>query len=182
MFSTLQIVLNGQGKNFCAGIDIASLEADFVNPSADATCPARAREKLLHKIKSSQDTINAIEECRWPVIAAVHGTHDCLCLNATGHASCCLAFLAVCCRHCVMQTTPTISAASITCGVAVLQHRCMLWSWSRHHYSLRHSLCYSISLFLCQGKLAGWHTICQCCRSLFFIFFTSFCEIYTVLQ
>lgn len=73
MDDVFAIILNGQGKNFCAGIDIASLEADFVNPSANATCSARAREKLLHKIKSSQDTINAIEECRWPVIAAVHG-------------------------------------------------------------------------------------------------------------
>lgn len=68
-----KIVLNGQGRNFCAGIDIASLEADFVNPNADAKCPARARERLLHKIKSSQNTITSIEQCRWPVIAAVHG-------------------------------------------------------------------------------------------------------------
>ncbi|DBB17125.1 TPA: hypothetical protein ACH3X3_014203 [Trebouxia sp. C0006] len=67
------VVLTGQGKNFCAGIDIGSLEADFVNPSANAKCPARARERLLYKIKSSQNTISAIENCRWPVIAAVQG-------------------------------------------------------------------------------------------------------------
>ncbi|KAL0039731.1 hypothetical protein WJX77_006336 [Trebouxia sp. C0004] len=37
------------------------------------TGQARARERLLHKIRSSQDTISAIENCRWPVIAAVQG-------------------------------------------------------------------------------------------------------------
>ena len=78
MLSTLtfvwqQIVLSGEGKNFCAGIDTASLEADFVTPSTTAQCPARARERLLHKISSSQHTITAIEKCRWPVIAAVQG-------------------------------------------------------------------------------------------------------------
>ncbi|KAL3134010.1 hypothetical protein ABBQ32_008448 [Trebouxia sp. C0010 RCD-2024] len=67
------IVLGGEGKNFCAGIDTASLEADFINPSTTAQCPARVRERLLHRIKSSQHTINAIELCRWPVIAAVQG-------------------------------------------------------------------------------------------------------------
>ena len=69
-----QIVLSGEGKNFCAGIDTASLEADFIRPSTTAQCPARARERLLHKINSSQHTITAIEKCRWPVIAAVQGT------------------------------------------------------------------------------------------------------------
>ena len=71
--SDWQIVLGGEGKNFCAGIDTASLEADFVKPSTTTQCPARARERLLHKIKSSQHTITAIEKCRWPVIAAVQG-------------------------------------------------------------------------------------------------------------
>ena len=68
-------MLSGEGKNFCAGIDTASLEADFVKPSTTAQCPGRARERLLHKIKSSQHTITAIEKCRWPVIAAVQGTY-----------------------------------------------------------------------------------------------------------
>ena len=77
----LQVFLTGQGKNFCAGIDIASLEADFVSPSANAKCPARARERLLHKIESSQNTISAIENCRWPVIAAVQGPHAAIILS-----------------------------------------------------------------------------------------------------
>lgn len=78
-----QIVLSGEGKNFCAGIDTASLEADFINPSTTAQCPARARERLLHKIKSSQHTITAIEKCRWPVIAAIQGgsTMQCKSVN-----------------------------------------------------------------------------------------------------
>ena len=66
-----QIVLTGEGRNFCAGIDTASLKifADFGKEG----CPARGREQLLHHIKQYQDTITSVERCRWPVIAAVHG-------------------------------------------------------------------------------------------------------------
>lgn len=66
-----QVVLTGEGKNFCAGIDTASLSvfADF----GKEECPARGRERLLHRVKQYQDTITSIEQCRWPVIAAVHG-------------------------------------------------------------------------------------------------------------
>jgi enoyl-CoA hydratase len=64
------IILSGEGKNFCAGIDLQLL----MNASQfDAKCEARKREQLRDFIIHLQDCITAIEKCRKPVIAAIHG-------------------------------------------------------------------------------------------------------------
>ncbi|XP_076946386.1 delta(3,5)-Delta(2,4)-dienoyl-CoA isomerase, peroxisomal-like [Bidens hawaiensis] len=66
------IILSGKGKHFCAGIDLkslTSLTAD-VNASSDR---GRSAEKLRRQIKFMQDAITAIENCRKPVIACIHG-------------------------------------------------------------------------------------------------------------
>jgi enoyl-CoA hydratase len=64
-------VLRGAGTQFTAGIDLAllaGLAAEIADP-----CDGRAREKLRRLILDMQDTITAIERCRKPVLAAIHG-------------------------------------------------------------------------------------------------------------
>lgn len=38
-----------------------------------SSCMGRQREKCRREVKEMQDAFNAFEECRKPVIAAVHG-------------------------------------------------------------------------------------------------------------
>ncbi|KAG8472289.1 hypothetical protein CXB51_034330 [Gossypium anomalum] len=64
------IVLSGSGNHFCGGIDLKSLAAIADDNSGDQ---GRTRERLRRKIKFMQDAITAIERCRKPVIAAIHG-------------------------------------------------------------------------------------------------------------
>lgn len=65
------IVLSGEGKHFCAGIDLAML----MNVSQfSETCEGRKREQLREFIQILQDCISSIEKCRKPVLAAIHGS------------------------------------------------------------------------------------------------------------
>jgi enoyl-CoA hydratase len=65
------VVLRGAGRHFTAGIDLAMLEG-LAGRIRDED-GARGREKLRRLILDLQDTLTAIERCRKPVIAAVHG-------------------------------------------------------------------------------------------------------------
>ena len=47
-----QVVLTGQGRNFCAGIDFSALEV--VTHVLDPGCPGRERERLLRSIQRWQ--------------------------------------------------------------------------------------------------------------------------------
>lgn len=65
------IVLSGAGKHFCAGIDLKTLTSisdQFV--SGDR---GRAGEKFRREIKELQEAVTAIERCRKPVVASIHG-------------------------------------------------------------------------------------------------------------
>ncbi len=64
------IVLSGNGKHFCAGIDLELLMnvAQF-----SQKCEGRKREQLRKKVLELQAPINAIEQCSKPVLAAIHG-------------------------------------------------------------------------------------------------------------
>ncbi|MCR9290824.1 MAG: crotonase/enoyl-CoA hydratase family protein [Bacteroidetes bacterium] len=64
------IVLTGEGKHFCAGIDLETLMG--IQQYGTIKCEARKREKLRKFILNFQATITAIEDCRKPVIAAIH--------------------------------------------------------------------------------------------------------------
>lgn len=64
-------ILRGAGEHFTAGIDLALL-AGLRELVADS-CAARAHEKLRRVILDLQDVLAAIERCRKPVIAAIHG-------------------------------------------------------------------------------------------------------------
>ncbi len=64
------IVLTGEGKNFCAGIDLATLMD--MQRFGGKKCDGRKREYLRQFILKLQGTITAIEKCRKPVLAAIH--------------------------------------------------------------------------------------------------------------
>lgn len=65
------IVLSGNGKHFCAGIDVAMLAQ--VAPFGSKECPGRTREKVRKSVLKLQAPITAIEKCSKPVLAAIHG-------------------------------------------------------------------------------------------------------------
>ncbi|KAG2276849.1 hypothetical protein Bca4012_060680 [Brassica carinata] len=65
------IVLSGAGKHFCSGIDLASLSS--ISGQSSSGDRGRSSEHLRRRIKSMQAAITAVELCRKPVIAAVHG-------------------------------------------------------------------------------------------------------------
>ncbi|MGB7338414.1 MAG: crotonase/enoyl-CoA hydratase family protein [Phototrophicaceae bacterium] len=64
------IVLSGEGKNFCAGIDLemfAGMAQQF-----DTKDEGRKREAMRDNVHRLQAPVNAIENCRKPVLAAIH--------------------------------------------------------------------------------------------------------------
>lgn len=64
-------VLRGAGPCFTAGIDLELL-GSVRHEIADA-CDGRMREKLRRLILDLQDSLTALERCRKPVLAAIHG-------------------------------------------------------------------------------------------------------------
>ena len=64
-------IISGVGKHFTAGIDLALLAS--LRDMAKNDCAGRMREKLRRIILNLQDTLSSIEQCRKPVIAAIHG-------------------------------------------------------------------------------------------------------------
>ncbi|ERN06255.1 hypothetical protein AMTR_s00016p00201290 [Amborella trichopoda] len=64
------IILASNGDHFCSGIDILSLKSLQNQQTQDQ---GRAREALRRAIKEMQSAITAIELCRKPVIASIHG-------------------------------------------------------------------------------------------------------------
>jgi enoyl-CoA hydratase len=64
-------IINGEGANFCAGIDLNMMMA--LGKQIEDPCDARTRENLRRVILDLQDTLTAVERCRKPVIAAIHG-------------------------------------------------------------------------------------------------------------
>ena len=64
-------VIAGNGAHFTSGIDLTMLAglADYVHDD----CEGRKREKLRRVIVDLQDTLNSVERCRKPVLAAIHG-------------------------------------------------------------------------------------------------------------
>jgi enoyl-CoA hydratase len=65
------VVLSGAGKHFCAGIDLSLLSS--IMSKNDTGCTAKMQEKLRSKIIALQNTVNTIENCSKPVIAAIKG-------------------------------------------------------------------------------------------------------------
>lgn len=63
------VVLSGEGKHFCAGIDLEM----FGGLGLQGEDVGRQAESLRQLILKLQDSFNAFERCRKPVITAIHG-------------------------------------------------------------------------------------------------------------
>ena len=61
------VIVRAEGKSFTVGLDLAEAGAMLGDGSASQ------REDLKRWIKRLQDNISAVERCRKPVIAAIHG-------------------------------------------------------------------------------------------------------------
>ncbi len=63
------IVLSGEGKLFCAGID---LELLMSVKQLEQVAAAERTAKLYSLVRNLQDSVTAIENCQKPVLAAIH--------------------------------------------------------------------------------------------------------------
>ncbi len=64
------VVLSGSGKHFSAGIDLSLLAQAASDMHSDI---GRKAEAIRRKVLRLQASFNAVEACRKPVIAAIHG-------------------------------------------------------------------------------------------------------------
>ena len=64
------IILAGEGKHFCAGIDLELLMS--ISRLKDISCHGKRSEKVREIIVTLQQTVTVIEECSKPVLAAIH--------------------------------------------------------------------------------------------------------------
>ncbi|MEZ5790724.1 MAG: crotonase/enoyl-CoA hydratase family protein [Nitratireductor sp.] len=64
------LVISGNGRHFTGGMDLASFNDIAKLTTHEAGRAAYALRKLILQL---QDTFNALEEARFPVIAAIHG-------------------------------------------------------------------------------------------------------------
>ena len=70
--SSRVIVVSSTGKHFCAGMDI-SVFTDGGLEDDDDVETGRARANFRYKVLHLQDTFNAFERARMPVLAAIQG-------------------------------------------------------------------------------------------------------------
>jgi enoyl-CoA hydratase len=63
------LVISGEGRNFCAGMDISVFSSGAILPTETA-----AQRQAFHQAaRELQDALTMLEKVRFPVIAAVHG-------------------------------------------------------------------------------------------------------------
>ena len=94
------VVLAGEGRHFCAGIDISVL-AHLGGQVAQAGCASRGAEHVLAFVEHAQAAFNALEALRVPVIAAVHGA--CVGAGVDMIAACDLRLAAADARFCIKE-------------------------------------------------------------------------------
>ncbi len=70
--SILVAIIAGEGKDFCAGIDLLDMGTE-IPTLKDWDLSAQGKLKLFRAIFPLQDTMSCIEKCSKPVICAIHG-------------------------------------------------------------------------------------------------------------
>jgi len=105
-------ILQAEGKLFTAGIDLQMMMG--MSDQIQNDCEARMRENLRQVILDLQDTLTALERCRKPVLAAVHGA----CIGGGIDLVCCADM-----RYCSSDATFSIKEIDIgmTADVGTLQ-------------------------------------------------------------
>ncbi|OIN91701.1 MAG: 2,4-dienoyl-CoA reductase [Comamonadaceae bacterium CG1_02_60_18] len=105
-------VLQGAGKLFTSGIDLQMMMG--MGDQIQNDCEARMRENLRGLILDLQDTLTALERCRKPVLAAIHGA----CIGGGIDLICCADM-----RYCSSDATFIIKEIDIgmTADVGTLQ-------------------------------------------------------------
>lgn len=76
------VILAGNGKHFCAGLDLGAFATVLQSTSTE---PARRAEQLRRTVLRLQGNLTAIERCRVPVLAAIHST----CIGGGVDMTCC---------------------------------------------------------------------------------------------
>ncbi len=76
------VILAGNGKHFCAGLDLAMFAG---GQGGDTQDPGRGAEQFRRLALQLQDNLTAIEKCRVPVLAAIHYT----CIGGGVDMTCC---------------------------------------------------------------------------------------------
>ncbi|HSU34382.1 MAG TPA: crotonase/enoyl-CoA hydratase family protein [Propionibacteriaceae bacterium] len=71
--SVRAVVLTGSGANFCFGLDLAAYAGLWGSMLAEDGGLARPRTKLHDQVRTMQSALDAIAECRKPVVAAISG-------------------------------------------------------------------------------------------------------------
>ncbi len=73
--SVRAIVLSGEGKHFCSGMDLSVFSGndDLSGSGAGSGHRSRRNERQRGLILKLQETFSALEECRVPVLAAIQG-------------------------------------------------------------------------------------------------------------
>jgi len=66
------VILRGEGKSFCSGIDLGVLMALRGLPEQKG-CPAEGREALMNVVERFQKIFQLPEQCHAPVVALTHG-------------------------------------------------------------------------------------------------------------
>jgi enoyl-CoA hydratase len=66
------VILASTGKHFTAGMDLSVFAGQGVTPAGSSE-PGRVREALRRTVLELQDSFNALEQIRMPVLAAIQG-------------------------------------------------------------------------------------------------------------
>ena len=105
-------VLRGEGKQFCAGIDLEMMMG--LGQQIQDDCDGRTRENLRRVILDLQDCLSSLERCRKPVLAAIHGA----CVGGGIDLVCCADM-----RYCSSDATFSIKEIDLgmTADVGTLQ-------------------------------------------------------------
>jgi len=64
------LVISGEGKHFCSGMDLAVFSSGAIKRPKEA---ARRNEHLRQVVLQLQSIISSVEQVRFPVLAAIHG-------------------------------------------------------------------------------------------------------------
>jgi len=101
------VVLAGEGKHFCAGVDISLLES-LLALGTETGCAAEARDRIRREMLRLQSNVTALEQLSIPVIAAVHGA--CIGAGVDLIAACDLRYATCDARFCIKEVDMAIVA------------------------------------------------------------------------